>query len=278
VVKSRFSGWWRYVLAIIVAVLFILPLYWMLITSLRQPGLPPPRTVEWWPDKAHWENYLEIFRLLPMARYSANSVIVVLVAVPITLLITSCSGFAMSQLPNRYQRLLLSFCVILLMIPGAFLWIFRYQIFRRLGIIDSLWALIAPAFAGTSALFVMLYYWTYRRIPAQIFEAARLDGAGVWRLLFRIAWPLARPTTIAVAVLSAIMYWSDFTSPILYIFRSKFYTLPLGLEILKQMDTTNWPLLMAAACVMTIPVIIIFTFLQPLFTGKLSISDLFDSY
>ncbi|MBN1315915.1 MAG: carbohydrate ABC transporter permease [Anaerolineales bacterium] len=277
-VKRFISGWWRYALGSMVVVLFVLPLYWMVITSLRQPGLAPPRTVEWWPADACWENFLEIFHLVPMARYSANSLIVVLVAVPITLLVASWAGFAMSQFSSRSQRFWSSFCVILLMIPGAFVWIFRYQIFRRLGIIDSLWTLIAPAFAGTSALFVMLFYWTYRRIPVQVFEAARLDGAGVWRLWSKLAWPLGRPTTIAVAVLAAVMYWSDFTGPILYIFRPKLYTLPVGLEILKQMDATNWPLLMAAACVMTIPVVIIFFFLQPVFTGELSITDLLDSY
>jgi multiple sugar transport system permease protein len=278
VIKRYFSRGWRYALAISIVVIFILPLYWMFITSLRQQGLAPPRTVEWWPQGTHWENFKEIFRIIPMARYTANSLIVVLVATPITLLSASWAGFAISQSPPRMQRFWLALCVILLMIPSASVWMYRYRIFRWLNIIDTLWALIAPSFAGTSSLFVMLYYWTFRRTPVQVFEAARLDGAGILTLWWKFAWPLGRPTTIAVAVLTALFYWSDFTGPILYIFRPKLYTLPVGLEILKQMDVTNWPLLMAAACVMTVPVIVIFTFLQPVFTGELSISDLLDSY
>lgn len=268
----------HYAAGIAIMVLFILPLYWMIVASLRQQGLPPARSIEWWPVEAHWENFTRLFKIIPMVRYAANSTIVTAIAVPVTLLTASGAGFAISQFPSRLQRFWLSFCVVLLMIPGAFVWIFRYQIYRWLGINDSLWALVAPAFAASSSLFTMLFYWTYRRIPAQVLEAARLEGAGVFTLWLRIAWPLGRPTAAAVALLTAIMYWSDFTSPVLYIFRPKLYTLPAGLLILKQMDITNWPLLMAAACLMTAPMIVLFLFVQRLFTGEISLSDLVDIF
>jgi multiple sugar transport system permease protein len=109
-----------------------------------------------------------------------------------------------------------------------------------------------------------------------MFEAARLDGASALSVWWRLALPVARPTATGVALLTFVLYWSDFISPVLYIFDPKWYTLPVGLQILKQLDATNWPLLMAGAVLMTIPVILLFGFLQRFFFHDLSIAGLFD--
>ncbi len=266
----------RHLASVVVVLLFVLPLYWMVVAALRQPGLPPPRTIEWWPAEAQWSNFEEIFHILPMARYIKNSLIVVAVAVPATLLTASSAGFAMAQLPAGLQRRLLQISVILLMVPGASVWLFRYQILSWLGLIDTLWALILPAFAASSPFFVLLFFWTFRRVPAEIFEAAQLDGASAWTTWWRLGQPLARPTAIGVAVLAFALYWSDFVSPVLYIYRPELYTLPVGLQILKQLDATNWPLLMAAAAVMTAPVVVLFILLQKSFLHGPSIADLLE--
>jgi multiple sugar transport system permease protein len=182
----------------------------------------------------------------------------------------------MAQLHEKSQRRLLLFSVAVLMIPGASVWLFRFQILRWMGLLDTLWALIVPAFAGSSPLFVLLYYWTFIRVPDEMYAAARLEGASavtVWR---RLAMPLATPTTIGVIVLTFVLYWSDFVSPVLYIFDTEWYTLPVGLQILKQLDATNWPLLMAGAVMMTVPVILLFILLQRFFLHDFSLANLFD--
>ncbi|MCZ7671213.1 MAG: ABC transporter permease subunit [Chloroflexi bacterium] len=125
-------------------------------------------------------------------------------------------------------------------------------------------------------LYVLLFFWAYRRIPAEMFEAARLDGASAWTMWRRLARPLVRPTAVTVIILSFVMYWSDFVSPVLYVYRTELYTLPIGLQILKQLDPTNWPLLMAAAAVITLPVLLLFIFLQRYFLSDLSIANLMD--
>lgn len=150
---------WRHLLAAGISFLFLLPLYWMLVSSLREPGLPPPRTIEWWPPDPQWRNYLELFDLLPMARYLRNSLLVVAAAVPLTLLTASLAGFSLSQLPEKPRRQVLNWSVAFLLIPASAIWLFRFQILRWLGLIDSLWALIIPAFAASSPLFVLLYFW-----------------------------------------------------------------------------------------------------------------------
>lgn len=274
--RHKFTWGFRHVLGIVVTAVFLLPIYWIFMASLRQRGLPPPTSIEWLPSSPTLANYPFIFDLLPMAKYIRNSLIVVAVAVPITLYVASLAGFGMAQEDDLWRRRLLVASVALLMVPGASVWLFRFQILRWFGLLDTLWALIVPAFAAGNPLFVLLFFWSYRRIPVDMIEAARLDGASAWVIWWRLARPLAHSTAVTVIVLSFVMYWSDFVSPVLYIYRTDLYTLPIGLQILKQLDPTNWPLLMAAAAVMTFPVLILFSFLQRSFLSDLSIANLME--
>jgi multiple sugar transport system permease protein len=263
-------------LALLATAVFVLPLFWVIIASLRQPGLPPAVTIEWWPQTFHWQNYTKIFTILPMARYTLNSLYIVAVAVPVTLVVASLAGFSMAQMPPKMQKQLLFFSVAMLLIPGAAIWLFRFQILRWLGLVDSLWAVIIPAFAGSNPLFVLLYYWTYRRIPVEIFEAAQLDGATMLSVWWWLGRPLTWPTTGGVIVLTFVLYWSDFIGPVLYLYDTQLYTLPVGLQILNQLDPTNIPLLMSASVVMSLPVVLLFLWLQRYFLHNLSLTNLFE--
>ncbi len=266
----------RIAATLVIVLLFVLPLWWMIVASLRPVGLPPPRTIEWWPANPQWSNYAEIFRQVPMGRYAINSVLVVAVAVPLTLLTASLAGFGLSQLHDPWRRWLLIAAIALLMVPAPAVWLFRYQLLRWLGMLTSLWALVLPAFAAGSPLLVLLFYWTFRRNPVELYEAARVEGADAWTAWRKIAMPMARPTVAAVTVLAFALYWNDFTNPVLYLYRPSTYTLPVGLQILKQMDATNWSLLMAGAVVVTLPIVILFLALQPLFLSDKALADLLE--
>jgi multiple sugar transport system permease protein len=256
--------------------LFVLPLWWMIVASLRPMGLPPPRTIEWWPADPQWSNYAEIFNQVPMGRYAVNSLLVVLVAVPLTLLTASLAGFGLSQLRGPWRNRLLIAAIALLMVPAPAVWLFRYQLLSWLGLLTSLWALVLPAFAAGSPLLVLLFYWTFRRNPLELYEAARVEGADAWTAWRKIAMPMARPTVAAVLVLAFALYWNDFTNPVLYLYRPSTYTLPVGLQILKQLDATNWSLLMAGAVVVTLPIVLLFLALQPLFLSDNALAELLE--
>lgn len=256
--------------------LFVLPLWWMIVASLRPMGLPPPKTIEWWPADPRWSNYAEIFNQVPMGRYALNSLLVVLVAVPLTLLTASLAGFGLSQLRGKWRNRLLIAAIALLMVPAPAVWLFRYQLLSWLGLLTSLWALILPALAAGSPLLVLLFYWTFRRNPVELYEAARVEGADAWTTWRKIALPMARPTVAAVLVLAFALYWNDFTNPVLYLYRPSTYTLPVGLQILKQMDATNWSLLMAGAVVVTLPIVLLFLALQPLFLSDKALAELLE--
>ncbi|HSN73790.1 MAG TPA: carbohydrate ABC transporter permease [Anaerolineae bacterium] len=259
-----------------IVLLFVLPLWWMIVASLRPMGLPPPKTIQWWPANPQWSNYAELFRQVPMGRYALNSLLVVLVAVPMTLLTSSLAGFGLSQLRGPARTWLLIAAIALLMVPAPAVWLFRYQLLRWLGLLTSLWSLVLPAFAAGSPLLVLLFYWTFQRNPAELYEAARVEGADAWTTWRKIAMPMARPTVAAVIVLSFALYWNDFTNPVLYLYRPATYTLPVGLQILKQLDATNWSLLMAGAVVVTLPIVLLFLALQPLFLSDNALAELLE--
>lgn len=255
-----------YLTASSVALLFLLPLIWILAASLRQTGLPPPRGIEWLPQPVSWRNYPAVFALLPFGRYTLNSLWVAAVAVPLTLLTASWAGLGMALFDRRTRHRLLLLSCGLLFIPTTALWLTRFSLLTWLGLGNTHLALIAPAFAGSSPFFVLLFYWAFRRVPDELYEAALLNGANVLMLWARIAIPLSLPTTIVVGALAFWHYWSDFLSPLMFLQSQALYTLPVGLQQLLQLDASNWPILMAGAAVLAGPAIVVFALLQPFLT------------
>jgi multiple sugar transport system permease protein len=261
-------GRWRHLAAALVATVFLLPLVFMLTGSLRKAGLPPPRTPELVPDEPTLESYRRAFDLVDLARYTFNSALVVAIAVPLTVLFASWAGFAMARLPRRAGAWLVAGSLVSLMVPITALLVPRFAIFSWLGLTDTYVPLVAPALIGMSPFYVLLFYWGFRRIPSELFEACRLEGLSPFTVWRRIALPLARPVTVAVAVLAAVFTWSNFLDPLIYLFDEDNFTLPLGLRSLAQVDRQDFPLLLAGAVTATVPVIAAFVYVQRFFLNE----------
>ena len=250
---------------LVAGLLFVVPLFWMISASLRPLGLPPPTRFELWPPETTLANYPAIFALLPLGRYALNSLIVAAIAVPLTVLTASWAGFAMSQLPARLRDLLVVVSVTTLLVPLMSLWLSRFIVFKWLGVLDSLVALILPSLFATSPFYVLILYWAFRRIPPELFEAARVDGCGAFRTWWTVAIPLVRPALMVVGVLSFVFYWSNFVDPLLYVNNQSYYTLPVALQSLQQLHPSRWSMLMAGAVVVTVPVLVAFAAAQRYF-------------
>ncbi len=232
-------------LRLLVAAVFVLPLVFVILAAFRPLGAPLAGPL--WPETPTADNFRRLFTVLPVGRYTLNSLRVALVAVPLTVLVASWAGYAMARLPQliRQRWVLISFLV--LMVPGVALWSSRFILYSRLGIGGSLGVLVIPAFMGTSPFFVLMFYRAFRRIPTAIYDVARLDGATTWQTWGRVALPMARPTAATVAALAFVFYWGDFVSPLIYLGNADSYTLPVGLQLLEQLGRSNYPLLMAGA-------------------------------
>jgi multiple sugar transport system permease protein len=261
---GRLSEGLRHAAALAITFLFTIPLVFMVGGSLRPIG-PPPRTLELIPERFELGNYARAFDLVDIPRYAMNSLIVVAIAVPLTVLVASWAGFAMARLSGRSATTMVVLTFVALMVPATALMVPRFAIFRTLGLTDTFVPLIAPSLLGTSPFYVLLFYWSFKRLPAELFEAARLEGVSPLTVWWRVAMPLARPVTVAVSVLSFSFTWSNFLDPLIYLSNERMYTLPLGLRALSQVDPSNIPLLLAGATAAAAPVVIAFLYVQRFF-------------
>lgn len=234
------------------------------MASFIAQGQALPVLWPWRGSISTFENYGRLFQLLPIGRYTLNSLLVPIIALPISLLISSWAGLGMARLSPTNQRRWVVISLGVLMIPGIALWIPRFILYRQLGWYDSLWALIAPAWMGTSPFFALMFYRAFRRIPAAIYDAARLDGAGMLRTWWSVTMPMARTTIFAVALLTFVIYWGDFTSPLLYLRSGNWTTLPVALQTLQQMSRSDWPLMLSGAVWTILIPVFLLILLQPL--------------
>lgn len=248
--------------AVLIGALFVLPLVFMILGSTRPPGSPPPDGFELLPDSPTLGNYEVAGRFIPIARQILNSSMVVALAVPVSVVVASLTGFVIARGSERFSRRLLGIVLVAWLVPTSLLWVPRFILFKFAGLTDSIWPLVAPSLIATSPFYVLLFALAYRRMDPQIFEAARLDGwseFSIWRL---VAWPLGRATALAVAVLAFVVHWSNFVDPLIYLSDTDRFTLPLGLRSLQTLEPANFPILLAAACVASLPPIVAFFIAQ----------------
>jgi multiple sugar transport system permease protein len=248
--------------AVLVALLFLAPLSFLVTGALREPGLLPTDAFALLPDPVTTASLHRAFELVPLGRQLLNSVIVAAIAVPISVVVASWAGFAMVLLPARERRYAVGLSLLLLMVPLAALWLPRFVLFRWLGVIDTWVPLIAPALLGMSPFYVLLFYWSYRRVPRDLIDAGRLEGLGAFGLWRRVGAPLVRPTTFAVAALAFVVTWGNFIDPVLFINDPDLATLPLGLRSLAALGPTGFPVLLAGALVATLPAVVAFALVQ----------------
>jgi multiple sugar transport system permease protein len=255
----------RYLALSVLILVFWFPLLWMLSYSLRPIGLPPPTKPEFFVPPLAFENYWRVNDYMAITPLMVNSLRIAGIAVPLTLLTASWAGLAIAQLPRAARAFLLALSVALMLVPAVSTWVPRFIFFTNLGWVDTILPLLAPAVMGTSPFYVILFYVSFARIPSELYDAARLDGANALQVWYLVALPLARAAVIAVAVLSFAVYWSSYVEPFLYLQSEAHYTFPVAVRLLEQAHPSNFPVLMAASVIMVAPVILLFAFAQRYF-------------
>lgn len=230
--------------------------------ALHAPGEPLPNWPELFlvdPTLAAFDRALE---LVALRRQLANSLFEVAFAVPISVLVASWAGFGMTQLGARGRRLALGASFVLLMVPASALWVPRFVLFAQVGLTDTLVPLIAPALMGTTPFVVLLFYFSFRRLPPDLVDAARLEGLGPWAIWRRVAAPLVQPTTFAAGMLVFVAHWANFVDALLYLTSPENYTLPLGISTLGTLAPTLTSVLFAGAVIATVPAVLAFALVQ----------------
>lgn len=249
------------------AVVLMIPLFWMLSTSLKPLGqiwIYPP---QWLPEKPLWENYAQVFTTRPYIRYVLNTLYLVVVAEIGTLF--SCSliafGFARTRFPGR--NLLFYIVLGTTMIPGYATLIPLFLLFRELGWLNTFHPLLVPTFFG-SPIYIFLLRQFYMTIPLELDEAAKLDGCGYFGIYWRILIPLVKPALATVAIFTFIGHWNDYFGPLIYLMDEEKWPVALGLLTYRNMASgyyISWNILMAASFLTLLPVLMVFFFAQRTF-------------
>lgn len=252
----------RQVAATAVSAVFIFPLVFLVLGALRTPGSPPPTGLDVFAPELTGAGFERAFALVDLGRQLVNSGIVALLAVPLSVLVASWAGFATTRLSARGRRLVVGGSLVALVVPLSALWVPRFVLFSKLDLVDTYVPLVAPALMATSPLYVLLFLWSYSRLPRDLIDAARLEGMGLFAIWRRVAAPLVRPTTFAVGALAFVFHWSNFVDPLLYLNDPSLYTAPLGLRQLKDLGPTDFPTLLAASLVVTLPAALAFGAVQ----------------
>lgn len=254
-----------YLIVITGAVVMMIPLVWLLSSSLKDQArifLFPP---QWIPDPWRFDNYSQVFAQVPFGRFYLNTVLVTGLAMlgQITAASLVAFGFARLRFPGRDTLFLVLLSTI--MIPYHVTLIPTFVLFRILGWLDTYAPLIIPYWLGGGAFYIFLLRQFYMRLPLELDDAARIDGASVFGIYWRIVLPQATPALGVMAVFTFLNHWNDFFNPLIYLNTTEKFTLALGVNLFRYYNTTQWNLLMAASVMATIPCVLLYFFAQRYF-------------
>lgn len=252
-----------------IGLLFALPFYWLVSTALKTDDqlfrIPPV----WIPRPAVWANFPKALSYIPFARYTLNTLTICLLNVGGTVLSCSLVAYSLAKVRWRGRNWIFYSLIATMILPGQVTMIPTFTIFRWLHWIGTPLPLVVPSFFG-SAFNIFLLRQFFLTIPAELSDAARIDGCSDWSIFWRIILPLSRPGLATVGLFTFISHWNDFLGPLLYLNDERTYTLSMGLQRFVSQHGAEWSLLMAAATVMTLPIIVIFFFAQRTFIQGVS--------
>lgn len=254
------------------SVIFVIPFFWMISTSVKSTDLVYLFPPVWIPDEFHWENYREAWQRLPFLTFYSNTLFIVMANLLGTLLSSSLVAYGFARLRFRGRDLLFLVLLSTMMLPSQVTLIPNYFIFSQLGWVNSLKPLILPTYFG-SAFNIFLLRQYLMTISPELDDAAKIDGCSFFAIYWRILLPLAAPVLGVVAIFQFTYDWNDFFNPLIYVNSPKYFPVALGLRML-QGTLVNVPVqqVMAMTLVSIIPVLLVFLVAQRAFIQGIVIS------
>ena len=267
-----------YVLLTLAGLFFAVPLLWTASSSLQTWQELRSYIPHFIPSNPQWNNYVQVFTLVPFARWMLNSFTIVLINIPGTILTATLTAYAFARFDFAGKNIWFVLMLSTMMIPAIVTFIPQYLLFFNLKLVNTYVPLTIGSWLGGSAFMIFLLRQFILTIPRDLDEAALVDGAGPLRILWTIIMPLMKPALVTVAILQFLGDWNDFFGPFIYINSAAKYTAAVGLHTFQtlalEVTEPRDHLLMAGAAVMTIPVLILFAAAQRYFVSGVVMSGL----
>ncbi|MEZ4729543.1 MAG: carbohydrate ABC transporter permease [Caldilineaceae bacterium] len=253
-----------HLLMITLGITFLLPLAWVISTSLKLPGQVFVTPIEWIPTEPRWSNYPDVFARLPFHLFIRNSFYITIMGTLGIVLSSLTVAFGLSRLRWPGRDLLFTVLLATMMLPGVVTMIPVFIIFKEIGWIGTFYPLWVPAwFGGAFYIFLMRQYMM--TLPIELDEAAKIDGASNFRILWQVIAPLCGPAIVTVTIFAFLQHYNAFMEPLIYISDNEMFTLPLGLLWFQGRFGNFWHLVMAASMITITPVIVLFFVAQRYF-------------
>lgn len=253
----------------------VLPFLWMLSTSLKSSRLVFDFPPQWIPDPIDWANYVEVWNVVPLATGLLNSAIVTTLVVVVGTFSSTMAAFAFAKLDFPQKRALFVALLATMMVPVVVLIIPQFMIYAEIGWIDTLLPLFVPGLLGNVAMIFFLRQYMLG-LASELLEAARLDGAGFFRIYWSIFLPLCKPAIAANVIIVFMATWNDYLGPLIFTNSPQNATVQLVIALFSAFhaEQTDYPMVMAASVIAVLPVVILFVVLQRYFVDSLASSGI----
>ncbi len=249
-------------LAFAFGLVMILPFALMVSTAFKPHAFVleiPPQLI---PSQPTLDNFVRAWSSGDFGRYFLNSLLVATLSTIISVSLAAMLGFCFARYEFPGRRVLFGALLFTMMVPGMVLLIPQFVLAKDLGLLNSLWGLVNVYSVMNLALNTFLLRGFFAAMPVELFDAAEVDGAGVWRSFRSIALPLAKPGLATVTIFSYLAAWDEFTWAITTLSDKDLYTLPIGIRLLQRSQSTEWGLVFAASLIALAPVLVLFVLLQ----------------
>ncbi|PYY30431.1 carbohydrate ABC transporter permease [Paenibacillus illinoisensis] len=264
-----------YLLLTLISIIMIVPFIWMISTSFKEPQSIFTYPPQWIPEPFRFQNYVDVFRLIPFHRFYFNSVYIAVLVVLGTVFFASLAGYAFAKIPFKGRNVVFLVLLSAMMIPHEVTAIPMFLFMRQLGWIDThLPLILLPIFGagGVFGIFVMRQFFI--TVPTELEEAAMIDGCSRFRIYARIMLPIAKPGMATLTIFTFVTIWNEFFDPLIFINSRELMTLPLGLSLFTDEVGTAWQYLMSATVMATMPLLIVFFIAQRRFIEGVAMTGL----
>lgn len=257
IISKISKNFFTIIISLAVFLIFFFPFFWMLITSVKSLGeimIFPPTL---FPETIHLENYVRAFNSMAFLKYLGNSCIVTFSVLVLQMVTVVPAAYAFSQYKFKGRNILFALTLITMMIPSQLVFLPLFILFSKLGLINTYASLILPF--ATSAFGIFMLRQTFNQMPKELVEAAKMDKASEWKIIYKLFLPMAKPTLVTMALLTFIVTWNDYFWPLVMTTNDMVRTLPVGVASLRNLETgINYDVLMASNIMLTLPIIAVY--------------------